>query len=208
MAAKAPKEGAALPAPQPPTSLYALTDEALKLDQEIAVLGGEVSEGTEGAAIAEKLEWVRALIVKKVDNVVRYVRSLTAHRDAVAAEIEFLQTIKGYDDNKLKSLKQLCLDVMEKQGPDVKELKGEIFKIAKQRNGGKTPIEWLVDDPTKMPEAFTKWVPAVDEEAVRRALEADALAEVAAKEAGQEFKPSEVAKIARFGAVGHHIRFK
>ena len=212
MAAKKGTEKALAPAPEqkPPTSLYALTDEALRLDQEIAVIGGDVSEGTAGADLAEKLAWVREMIVRKVDNVVRYVRSLKAHRDGIAAEIEWLKALQGYDDNKMERLKGLCMDVMKLQGPDVLELKGDIFKIARQKNGGATPIKLLEEDVTKWPERFTKWLPSIDQEAVRKALQAEREAIEAAVAAGTPppARDPELAKFAEFGEVGQHIRFK
>lgn len=190
-------------------TLYVLSDEIMKLDEEIEVLGGDVSEGTPGEQLVERLAWVYELIKTKVDNVVRYVRNLETHRDGLKAEMERLSLMARYDDNKVKRLKAMALEVMANMGPDTKELKGELFKIARQKNGGETPIKLLEEDVAKWPERLTKWVPAIDMEAVRKELQAerDAYAAVPPGETPLARNP-ELAKLAEFGEVGHHIRFR
>lgn len=192
------------------TSLYALSDEFVRLDKDIEAVGGDVSEGTEGAALADRLAWVYDLIRSKVDNVVRYVRCLEMHANGVAEERKRLQEMERWDKNKIDRLKALSMEVMEKMGPDVRELKGELFKIARQKNGGETPIKLLEEDVSHWPERFTKWVPSIDMDAVRKALLDERSAIDAAVAAGTPPPPRdpELEKLAVFGEVGQHIRFK
>lgn len=162
-------------------SLYDMSDELIRLDQEMEFLMGDVTDGTRGAEIAKRMEFVNEMMVKKVDRVYEFIRSLETHRDALDAEIKSLMETRTVDDNKVKRVKAYALDIMVRLDRDV--LAGDVHQLKKTGNGGVSPLEFnLFADAAnpdakplpipvdKYPEKFIKRDPAIDEKALRDAL--------------------------------------
>lgn len=174
-------------------SLYDLSDEIIKLDILLNDLGGDVSEGSKGQELAQRLESAYEMVENKIDGIVRYAKSLEAHTEAVKAEYERLNKIKRFNENKIKRLKDMVKTVCHRLGRD--ELRGEVFSVKECKSGGKEPLKLIVEDISKYPSKYVKTeiVSTIDKEAVKKGLsekdpDLDGLAEIQEKSTYIKFK--------------------
>ena len=152
------------------SSLYALTEELVALDKLLAELGGDVSEGTQGQTLekwAEEFDWK---MKEKVDAYGGLYQSLKADVDAITDEIKRLNDRAMVLENRGARLKALAKYSMDRL--QVRKLEGVRFTIAIQKNGGKDPVEVLVQ-PEDLPDPYRreKIVISPDADAIRAGLE-------------------------------------
>lgn len=176
-------------------SLYDISEELARLDSILEVSGGALPEGEAGATLQEWLEKFEFMEAAKVDTYAHYWRNLEAEKAMCETEAARFSERAAVAANKLKRLKEMAMLAMKARGKDA--LSGTLFKLAKQKNGGKVPVEILepyLSDPTKLPDGLKKasWSP--DGESIRAALETD--------------PTGKVASFARLGEIGFHVRLR
>lgn len=173
------------------SSLYALTEELLKLDHILAAAGGDLSVESDGATLEDWLKAYEWQVGEKVDAYGGLIKNWEADVEAIAAEAKRLRDRATVIENKIKRLKETAKLAMTMRG--IRKLEGTLFTIAIQKNGGKPPLVMLVDDLAKIPTKFLKNNPSVDSDAVRLALEA---------------KDPEAEKVARIDPPGESVRIR
>lgn len=181
--------------PKKSLSLYDISEELSRLDAILELSGGALPEGQEGETFQAWLEKYEFMEATKVDRYGEYWRNIEAEEEMCVKEAaRFLERAR-IAKNKKEGLKAMAMLAMKMRGKDV--LAGTVFKLAKQKNGGKVPVEILepyLGDPMKLPEVFKKasWSP--DSDAIREALEKE--------------PTGVVASVARLGDVGYHVRLR
>lgn len=173
------------------SSLYEISAELKTLENFLLELGGDVSEGTEGETIEKwitEYEWQSR---QKVDGYCQLIQNMQADNMAIAEEVERLTGRARVLVNRIERLKAMAKKAMELRG--VRKLDGAKFTISIQKNGGKDPIELLVEDPARYPDEFVKVVRSPDKEKLRAALETN---------------DPEAVKFARIGQRGESVRIR
>lgn len=173
------------------SSLYTLTEELIKLDGMLAAAGGDVSEETDGAALEDWLKEYEWQVGEKIDAYGGLIKNWQADIDAISDEAKRLQDRARMIDNKIERLKEMAKLAMTMRG--IRKLEGTLFTIALQKNGGKPPLEMIIEDLAKIPPKFLKNNPSVDSEMLRFALEA---------------KDPEAQKVARIKERGESVRIR
>lgn len=176
------------------SSLYELTEELVSLHQLLFELGGDVTEGTEGATLeqwAQEYDWKHR---QKVDGYASLIKGIEADVEQMEAEMARLRERAQVFTNRAARLKALAKFSMERL--QTRKLEGVKFTISIQKNGGKPPLE-ILGDPAlvveRMPDRFVK---------VRKSPDNDALREALAKD------DPEAAKFAKIGEPGESVRVR
>jgi hypothetical protein len=172
-------------------SLYEISEQIQALDQLLANLGGDVTEGTDGATIekwAEEYQWMER---EKVDGYVKLIKNIEGQQGAIDDEVKALTEKSRVLDNRISRLKSLVKFIMDQR--KTKRLEGNVWSFVIQKNGGKDPIELLVEDPEKLPDEMVKIIRKADLDAIREALEA---------------KKPEALAVARIGERGESLRIR
>lgn len=172
-------------------SLYQLNENLAALEQLLEEAGGDITEGTQGESLEKWMEEYEWQMRDKVDGYGGFIANMTADIEAIQAETKRLSDRARVFVNRIERLKAMAKLAMEMRG--VRKLEGQKFTISIQKNGGKDPIELLVEDPTKYPDQFVKIVRNPDKEALRVALEEE---------------DPEAAKFARLGERGESVRIR
>lgn len=173
------------------SSLYQITEQLVALDQLLEEIGGDVSEGTQGEALEKwikEYEWQQR---EKIDAYGGMIASMKADMEAIQEEVERLNIRSRIINNRIERLKAMAKFAMEMRG--IRKLEGVKFTISIQKNGGKPPLELLVEDPEKLPLEFVKIVRQPDKDAIRAALESN---------------DPKAEKIARIGMPGESVRIR
>lgn len=113
----------------------------------------------------DTLESIQGELEVKADNYAAVIKEIEGSVDKFSKEIKRLTSAKEIMENHIKVMKARLLDAM--QTMDVKEIKGEHFKLKIQNNGGKQGIEYTGD----VPDSFKRVVYEDDTEKIRKALE-------------------------------------
>lgn len=166
------------------STLLEITDEMSEIlrlvDEEMERTGGDVTEGTEGNALMERLKSYDLKMKDKVDGYATVVRVLELDAKVLNEEVKRLADRSRAFDNKAKRLKQLLGFSMLQLG--TRKIEGLKFTASIQANGGKQPLK-IKDgvDVEKIPAKFQKIDISIDTEKVRAGLEAgdDAAAKIA-----------------------------
>ena len=123
------------------------------------------SEDEFGAMMTARDE-VRGELTEKADNIVKYIRNLSAEADALKAEEAALYKKRRAVENKAERLKAYLAAQMTLCG--LRELKAGLFKLRFQPT---TPAISIVDE-AAIPEQYRRVKVEIDRLAIRAALQA------------------------------------
>lgn len=126
-------------APKRPATIFAIGQDLLALDELLTEAGGEVTPETE-AAIDGWFAELMADQAKKLDGCVWYLKQLESNEAAAKAVVDQFQMHARVEANKRSRLRDRVRDFLIATN----QLKAETtsgFKLAVQKNGGKTPME-------------------------------------------------------------------
>jgi hypothetical protein len=167
----------------------------MHIEAALEASGGALPDGEQGVSLEKHIEELGIAEAAKIDSYGKVWRNLEAEKAMCEAEAERFSERARVAHNKLKGLKDMALLAMKMRGKEA--FVGTIFKIARQKNGGKVPVDVLdpyLSDPLKLPENLRRATWSADTEAIRAALEKN--------------PAGEIASFARFGEVGYHVRLR
>ncbi len=160
--------------------LYELTADLLTLQEML-------EDTVDDQCLLDTLEGVQGEYEIKLEAYCKVIKNIEADMEALKAEAKRLMDRRKVLENNVDRLKKAMFDSMKATGTD--KVKGQIFTVAIQRNGGKLPV--IVDVPTEdLPDELVKVVESPDLEAIGKLLEA-----------GES-------KYAHFGERGESLRIK
>lgn len=144
------------------STLYDVTGRVLMLQE--LMLDEELDEET----IADTIEAVEGEYEVKLENYCRVIKNLESDCEALAKEAKRLTDKKRRVENNIKRLKQAMYESMK--ATNTTKVKGELFTVAIQKNGGKLPV--VVDVPVaELPDHLVKVTESADLEAIAKMLE-------------------------------------
>lgn len=139
-------------------NLYELTGDMLKLQQLLGT--GEV---VDKELLNDVLADTTADYEEKIENCAKVYKNLTSDVDGIDAEIKRLTARKKALTTNADNLKARMYDSMKATGKI--KIKGQLFTVAIQANGGKIPV--IVDvDTSKLPDNLVKITESPDLEAI------------------------------------------
>jgi hypothetical protein len=117
--------------------------------------------------LLDTLEGVQGEYELKLEAYCKVIKNLEADMDALKAEAKRLTDKRKVLENNVDRLKKAMFDSMKATGTD--KVKGQIFTVAIQKNGGKLPV--IVDvDTSELPDELVKVVESPDLEAMYNVL--------------------------------------
>lgn len=142
--------------------LYEITGEILALQE---MLENELDDTT---LLTDTLEGVQGEYEFKLESYCKVIKNLEADADALKNEAKRLTDRRKVLENNIDRLKKAMFDSMKATNTD--KVKGQLFTVAIQKNGGKLPI--IVDvDVSKLPDELVKITESPDLEAIGKLLE-------------------------------------
>lgn len=142
--------------------LYELTSDLLLLQEML-------EDNIDDQCLLDTLEGVQGEYEIKLEAYCKVIKNLEADMDALKAEAKRLTDKRKVLENNVDRLKKAMFDSMKATGTD--KVKGALFTVAIQRNGGKLPV--IVDvDTSELPDELVKVVESPDLEAIGKLLEA------------------------------------
>lgn len=157
------------------STLLEITDEMSEIlrlvDEEMERTGGDVTEGTEGNALMERLKKYDLKLKDKIDGYATVVRVLELDSKVLAEEVKRMADRSRSFENKAKRLKELLGFSMMQLG--TRKLEGLKFTASIQAHGGKQPLK-IKDgiDVERIPAKYQKIDISIDTEKVRAGIEA------------------------------------
>ena len=144
------------------STLYEVTGRVLALQD--LMLDEDLDEQT----IADTIEAIEGEYEIKLENYCKVIKNLEADVEALTKESKRLTDKKKSLENNIKRLKEAMFNSMK--ATETTKVKGEIFTVAIQKNGGKLPV--VVDVPTEeLPDDLVRVVESPDLEAIAKMLE-------------------------------------
>lgn len=144
------------------STLYEVTGRVLALQD--LMLDEDLDEQT----IADTIEAIEGEYEIKLENYCKVIKNLEADVEALAKESKRLTDKKKSLENNIKRLKEAMYGSMK--ATNTTKVKGELFTVAIQKNGGKLPV--VVDVPTEeLPDDLVRVVESPDLEAIAKMLE-------------------------------------
>ena len=120
--------------------------------------------------LLDTLEGVQGEYELKLEAYCKVIKNLEADMDALKAEAKRLTDKRKTLENNVDRLKKAMFDSMKATNTD--KVKGQLFTVAIQRNGGKLPVVAADNvDLSKLPDELVKVVESPDLEAIRNWLE-------------------------------------
>lgn len=149
--------------------LYEITGNILTLQEMLEdCIDDEVLKDTLGAVQGE-YEY-------KLESCCKVIRNLEADMDALKAEADRLNSKRKVLENNIDRLKKSMFDSMK--ATNTAKVKGTLFTVAIQKNGGKTPIITAPDiDTSKLPDQLVVVTEKPNLDAIRELLEAGKVVE-------------------------------
>lgn len=147
-------------------SLYEISIEA-----EVMLARLEESTDVEERVIFEAfLDGLRTEAELKADGYAKAIREYESRAEARRAEAKRLVELGQADENRAARLKRFLVWAFDALGVD--RVKGQLFTLRVQKNGGKAPLD--VHAPiTDIPQRFLRQTWSVNGDALREALEKD-----------------------------------
>ena len=143
------------------SSLYEVTGNILVL-QEL------LEEAVDDQCLLDTLEAVQGEYEIKLESCCKVIKNLEADVDALKNEAKRLTDKRKVLENNIERLKKSMFDSMKATNTD--KVKGQLFTVAIQKNGGKLPV--IVDvDTSELPDELVKIVESPDLEAIGKLLE-------------------------------------
>jgi dsDNA-specific endonuclease/ATPase MutS2 len=130
------------------------------------VLDMEPESDDEFSAMMTALDELEGELIEKADNIVRYIRNLSAEAEALKAEEAALYKKRRAVENKAERLKAYLAAQMTLCG--LRELRAGLFKLRLQP----TPPAISIVDEAAIPEQYRKVKVEIDKLAIRDALKA------------------------------------
>ena len=142
--------------------LYELTGDILQLQEML-------EEGLDDEQVLlDTLEGVQGEYEYKLENYCKVIKNLEADVDALKAEAKRLTNKCKVLENNIERLKKAMYSSMKATGTN--KVKGQIFSVAIQKNGGKLPV--IVDvDVAYLPDELVKVTESPDLDAIAKMLE-------------------------------------
>ena len=128
--------------------------------------------------LKDTLEAVQGEYELKLESYCKVIKNLEADMDALKAEAKRLTDKRKVLENNVDRLKKAMFDSMKATGTD--KVKGQLFTVAIQRNGGVTPINYDKNDKNitdNLPDQLVNIVETPNLEAIRELLEAGKVVE-------------------------------
>ena len=144
-------------------NLYDLTGDILKLQSIL-----ETGEVVDTELLADVLAVTTADYEEKIENYAKVIKNLSADVDALKSEAERLATRRKALENNIAALKARMFESMKATGKT--KIKGDLFTVSIQPNGGKTPV--IVDvDTSALPDELVKIEEKPDLDAIAAYIE-------------------------------------
>lgn len=163
-------------------NLYELTDDILVIQNLLE--SDEYDEQT----LADTLEAIEGAYEYKLESYAKVIKNIEADINAIKTEVTRLTDKRKTLENRVDRLKSTMFESMKTTGKT--KVKGDIFTVAIQKNGGKAPV--IVDVTTAdLPDELVRITEAPDIEAIRDYLD----------KVGES-------KLAHYGERGESLRIK
>ena len=144
------------------SKLYELTADLLTLQEML-------EENVDEQVLIDTLEGVQGEYELKLESYCKVIKNLEADMEALKNEAKRLTDKRKVLENNVDRLKKAMFDSMKLTGTE--KVKGALFTVAIQRNGGKLPV--IVDvDVAELPDECVKVVESPDLEAIAKFIEA------------------------------------
>ena len=144
-------------------NLYELTGDILKLQNIL-----ESGEVVDQEFLADVLADTTADYDEKIESYAKVIKNLTANIDALKAETERLTARRKTLETNIASLKARMFESMKLTGKT--KIKGDLFTVSIQQNGGKPPV--IVDVKTEdLPDELVKIEEKPDLDAIAAYIE-------------------------------------
>lgn len=144
------------------SKLYELTTDLLALQEMLE------SPLDDEDVLRDTLEAVQGEYELKLEAYCKVIKNLEADMEALKNEAKRLTDKRKVLENNIERLKKAMFDSMKATNTD--KVKGQLFTVAIQKNGGKLPV--IVDvDVTELPDELVKVVESPDLEAIGKLLE-------------------------------------
>lgn len=144
------------------SSLYEVTGNILALQEMLE------SPLDDEDVLKDTLEAVQGEYEIKLESCCKVIKNLEADMEALKNEAKRLTDKRKVLENNVDRLKKAMFDSMKATGTD--KVKGQLFTVAIQKNGGKLPV--IVDvDTSELPDELVKIIESPDLEAIGKLLE-------------------------------------
>jgi len=153
------------------SSLYVVTGDLLALQEML-------EESVEDQLLTDTLEAVQGEYEFKLENYCKVIKNLEADITGIKAEEKRLADKRKVLENNIERLKKAMFDSMK--ATNTPKVKGQLFTVAIQRNGGVVPINYdkkNKDITAKLPDELVNIVESPNLEAIRELLEAGKVVE-------------------------------
>lgn len=119
----------------------------------------------------DTMESIQGELEIKADNYAAVIAEISANVDKFDKEIQRLTAKRDAMENNIKYMKERLFEAMKLMG--VNEITGEHFKLKIQKNGGKQPVKYDIDEktPELYPEKYQKTKIILDKDKIREDLE-------------------------------------
>ena len=143
-------------------SLYEVTGNILALQEMLE------SPLDDEDILKDTLEAVQGEYEAKIESYCKVIRNIEADIEAIKTETKRLSEKKKVLENNIDRLKKAMFDSMK--ATNTNKVKGQIFTVAIQRNGGKLPV--IVDvETSELPDELVKVVESPDLEAIAKLID-------------------------------------
>lgn len=151
--------------------LYDITGNILTLQEML-------EEAVDDQCLLDTLEGVQGEYEIKLESYCKVIKNLEADMEALKTEAKRLTDKRKVLENNVDRLKKAMFDSMKATNTD--KVKGQLFTVAIQRNGGVVPINYDKNDKNitaHLPEQLVNVVETPNLEAIRELLEAGKVVE-------------------------------
>lgn len=146
------------------SKLYEITGDLLTLQEML-------EDSVEDQALTDTLEAVQGEYEVKLEAYCKVIKNLEADVDALKAEADRLNSKRAVLSANIDRLKKAMFDSMK--ATNTPKVKGTLFTVAIQKNGGKIPVITAPDASTaKLPDELVIYTEKPNLDAIREALEA------------------------------------
>lgn len=144
------------------SSLYEVTGNILALQEMLE------SPLDDEDILKDTLEAVQGEYEQKIESYCKVIKNIDADIQAIKTEIARLSEKKKVLENNIDRLKKAMFDSMK--ATSTNKVKGQIFTVSIQRNGGKLPV--IVDvETSELPDELVKVVESPDLEAIAKLID-------------------------------------
>lgn len=139
-----------------------------ELTSDLLVLQEMLEDNIDDQCLLDTLEGVQGEYEIKLESYCKVIKNLEADMDALKSEAKRLTDKRKVLENNVERLKKAMYDSMKATNTD--KVKGQLFTVAIQRNGGKLPV--IVDvETSELPDELVKITESPDLEAIAKLLE-------------------------------------